>query len=59
MEEKHSTGKSKNIYIVNEAMMQAFLDDIGIHATVTVNVDNGYTEIKTEDYTYLVTSEKV
>ncbi len=59
MEEKHITGKSKNIYIVNEAMMQAFFDDSGIHATVTFNVNNGYTEIQTEDYTYLVTSEKV
>ena len=49
----------KGIYIVNEAMMQAFLDDIGIDASVIVNPDNGYTEIKTKDYTYLVTSEKV
>ena len=45
----------KGIYIVNEAMMQAFLDDIGIDASVIVNPDNGYTEIKTKDYTYLVT----
>lgn len=49
----------KGIYIVNEAMLQAFLDDIGIDASVIVNPDNGYTEIKTKDYTYLVTSEKV
>ena len=49
----------KSIYIVNEAMMQAFLDDMGIDASVIVNTDNGYTEIKTKDYTYLVTSEKV
>lgn len=49
----------KGIYIVNEAMMQAFLNDIGIDASVIVNTDNGYTEIKTKDYTYLVTSEKV
>ena len=48
----------KGIYIVNEAMMQAFLDNIGIDASVIVNSDNGYTEIKTKDYTYLVTSEK-
>lgn len=40
-------------------MMQAFLNDIGIDASVIVNTDNGYTEIKTKDYTYLVTSEKV
>lgn len=45
------------MYIVDREALKEFLEDMGIVAKVEV-AENGYTEIITEDNTYLITKEK-
>lgn len=46
-------------YMIDKESLQEFIDNMNIQAIVETDEETGYTTIETNDYSYLITKERL